>query len=164
MKTRHLDIRVKQLLALSEASPCPRRRFAAMLVDPAHNVVISDGRNGGPRGGSRLCGGEDICDRDRLNIPSGQRLEIGCHHSEANALMNAARRGAATEGAWIIVTGEPCLMCAKLIHHGGVARVVCVKGGYAGAGAGIDYLKTNGVEVAYVEGPRDPRLGGEGGA
>ena len=33
---------------------------------------------------------------------------------------NAAASGVATRGAWIIVTGEPCVLCAKLIHHAGI--------------------------------------------
>lgn len=90
-------------------------------------------------------------------IKSGTHMEIGCHHAEANVLANAMRRGIATEGAWLIVTGEPCAMCAKYLHHGGIAKVFVVKGGYAGGDAGVVYLKKYGVEVEYVEGPQDPR-------
>jgi dCMP deaminase len=116
-----------------------------------------DGYNGGPRGGGRLCGGE-VCLRDEHQVPSGTRLEIGCHHAEMNVVCNAAASGVATAGAWLIVTGEPCLMCSKLIHHAGIERVIIVVGGYAGEN-GVEYLKAHGVEVAVTEGPRDPRLG-----
>lgn len=90
-------------------------------------------------------------------IPSGTRLERGCHHAEGNVICNAASSGVKTEGAWLIVTGEPCLMCAKSIHHAGISKVLCVKGGYKGGDDGPDYLRENGVQVEYVEGPRDPR-------
>jgi dCMP deaminase len=155
MKDKHIGIRVEQCLALAKASNCPRRKFGALLVDPTRNVVLMDGYNGGPRGGGRLCGGE-TCLRDELGLPSGQRIEIGCHHAEMNLICNAAANGVPTRGAWLIVTGEPCMLCAKLIHHAGIARVLVVEGGYFGAN-GVEYLRAHGVEVQTVPGPADPR-------
>jgi dCMP deaminase len=143
---------------LAKASSCPRRTFGALLLDPERNVVLMDGYNGGPRGGGALCGG-DVCERDALGSPSGQRTEIGCHHAEMNVVCNAAAGGVATRGAWLIVTGEPCLMCAKLLHHAGIVRVLVVRGGYAGAN-GVAYLRAHGVEVEAVDGPTDPRSAG----
>lgn len=156
MKEKHIRIRINQCLALAEASNCPRRKFGALLLDPARNVILMDGYNGGPRGGGHLCGGE-TCLRDQLQVPSGTRLEIGCHHAEMNVICNAAASGVPTRNAWLIVTGEPCLMCSKLIHHAGIERVLIVAGGYAGEN-GIEYLNTHGVQVQVVDGPQDPRL------
>ncbi len=155
MKEKHVRIRVEQCLALAKASSCPRRSFGALLLDPERNVILMDGYNGGPRGGGSLCGG-DTCLRDDLQVPSGQRTEIGCHHAEMNVICNAAASGVACRGAWLIVTGEPCLMCAKLIHHAGIVKVLVVRGGYAGEN-GIAYLQTHGVGVEPVDGPADPR-------
>jgi len=155
MKDKHVRIRIEQCLALAKASNCPRRKFGALLLDPERNVVLMDGYNGGPRGGGPLCGGE-TCLRDDLGIRSGTRVEIGCHHAEMNVVCNAAANGVACRGAWLIVNGEPCLMCAKLIHHAGIVRVLVVDGGYHGDN-GVDYLRHNGVEVQFVDGPADPR-------
>ena len=156
MKAKHISVRVEQCLALAGLSPCPRRQFGAVLIDPRTNSVIADGYNGTSRGSlHQLCGG-DRCERD--NIESGTRLERGCHHAESNALANAARRGASTEGAWLIVSGEPCLMCSKILFHAGIKHVYCVQHGYAGGSDGIDFLRANGVEVTYTSGPTDPRL------
>ena len=155
MKDKHIAIRIEQCLTLARASSCPRRTFGALLLDPTRNVVLMDGYNGGPRGGGRLCGGE-ACLRDTMGIPSGTRMEIGCHHAEMNVVCNAAANGVPTRGAWLIVTGEPCMLCAKLLHHAGIARVLVVEGGYVGEN-GCDYLREHGVEVVSVEGPRDPR-------
>jgi dCMP deaminase len=157
MKEKHLRIRIEQCLTLSRASNCPRRKFGALLLDPMRNVILMDGYNGGPRGGGDLCGGE-LCLRDSDDIKSGTRVEIGCHHAEMNVICNAAASGVATHGAWLIVTGEPCMMCAKLIHHAGIERVIVVDGGYAGAN-GVQYLQEHGVEIQTTEGPRDPRAG-----
>jgi dCMP deaminase len=115
-----------------------------------------DGYNGGPRGGGKLCGGEE-CLRETMGIESGTRMEVGCHHAEMNVICNAAANGVRTRGAWMIVTGEPCMMCAKLIHHSGIAKVLVVAGGYAGAN-GCEYLEAHEVGVMRLEGPQDPRL------
>ena len=69
-----------------------------------------DGYNGGPRGGGALCGG-DTCLRDDKAVQSGTRMEIGCHHAEMNVICNAAANGIQTQGAWLLVTGEPCVLC-----------------------------------------------------
>ena len=156
MKEKHIRLRIEQCLLLSQASNCPRRKFGALLLDPERNVVLMDGYNGGPRGGGALCGGE-VCFRDEQKVPSGTRLEIGCHHAEMNVICNCAASGVPTKGAWLVVTGEPCLMCAKLIHHAGLVRVIVVGGGYAGEN-GVSYLESHGVHVQTVEGPKDPRL------
>lgn len=161
MNQKHIRIRIEQCLLLAEASNCTRRKFGALLVDPTRNVVLMDGYNGGPRGGGRLCGGE-TCLRDTLGISSGTRMEVGCHHAEMNVICNAAANGVSTRGAWLLVTGEPCVLCAKLIHHAGISRVLVVRGGYAGEN-GCGYLEAHGVEVMHVDGPRDPRLDGSDG-
>ncbi len=158
MKDKHIRIRIEQCLALAKASNCPRRKFGALLLDPARNVILMDGYNGGPRGGGHLCGGE-VCLRDTLGVQSGTRMEIGCHHAEMNVICNAAASGVATRGAWMIVTGEPCVLCAKLIHHAGSEKVLVVTGGYMGEN-GVEYLRAHGVLVDAVEGPQDPRLAG----
>ncbi len=158
MKPKHIAIRIQQCIALASASGCERRKFGALLVDPMSNVVLMDGYNGGPRGADgALCGG-DVCLRTAGGVKSGTRMEVGCHHAEQNVICNAAKHGVRTDGAWIIVTGEPCLMCAKMLHHAGVSKVVCVRGGYAGGDDGPEYLRLHGVKVEYVDGPGDPRV------
>lgn len=156
MKEKHIRIRIKQCLTLAEASNCPRRKFGAVLIDPTRNVVLMDGYNGGPRKGGALCGGDE-CLRDTMGVESGTRMEIGCHHAEMNVICNAAANGVSTRNAWLLVTGEPCLMCSKLIHHAGIEKVIVVQGGYAGAN-GVRYLQDHDVEVEHVAGPQDPRL------
>ena len=150
MNEKHLRARIEQLRVLSTLSNCIRRKMGSMLIDPTRNAILSDGYNGGPRGGSPLCGG-DHCLRDEYRIRSGTRLEVGCHHAEANAICNAAANGIKTQGAWILITGEPCLMCAKLIHHAGIVKVIVVVGGYT-TSEGIEYLTKNGVDVEAVIG------------
>ena len=74
-----------------------------------------------------------------------------------NLICNSAANGVKTNHAWLIVTGEPCMMCAKLIHHAGISRVVIVDGGFGGQN-GIDYLEDHGIEIQRTTGPQDPRF------
>ena len=90
--------------------------------------------------------------QDTQCVQSGTRMEIGCHHAEMNVICNAAANGVSTRGAWLLVTGEPCTMCSKLIHHAAIERVIVVSGGYAGAN-GCGYLENHGVEVVRVSDP-----------
>ncbi len=84
-------------------------------------------------------------------------MEIGCHHAEMNIVCNAAASGVATNGAWLFITGEPCTLCAKLLHHAGIERVIIINGGYAAAENGVAYLLNHGVEVKALDGPKDER-------
>ena len=155
MKEKHLNIRIQQCLSLAEASNCPRRKFGALLLDPLRNVVLMDGYNGAPRNGGELCGGNH-CLRDQENVKSGTQIEIGCHHAEMNVICNAAASGISTQNAWLFINGEPCIMCAKLIHHAGIKKVLIIEGGYQGIN-GIDYLEQHHVSIERKKGPVDPR-------
>jgi deoxycytidylate deaminase len=76
MQDKHIKIRMKQCLENAKASECVRAQYGAMVIDETRNVILSDGYNGGPRNGSRLCGflGEnslickklDFCKRNGL--------------------------------------------------------------------------------------------------
>jgi len=148
MKLKHLLARVEQCESIASNSPCPRRKVGAMIVNPDSNSIISDGYNGTPRGCSLdLCGGL-ACLRDVRKIKSGTQNDVGCHHAETNAILNAARVGASTLGAWLITNADPCLMCAKAIHHAGISSVYCPRD-YASEG--IEYLLNYGVSVIQIK-------------
>jgi len=147
MKGKHLKQRVEACLSLSALSPCPRRSFGCMLLDPSRNVVISEGYNGTLRGSkAALCGGA-VCSRE--GIESGTNLEVGCVHAEQNAIYNAARRGVSVEGSWAFINGEPCEMCAKAMVQVGVSRVFCINGGYTTKN-GVEVLRQAKVPVHKV--------------
>lgn len=148
MKLKHMKRFMTQCLALAEYSPCPRAKFGAIIVDPIANRNLSEGWNGSPKGEYHLCG-DMICLRDSRKIESGTRTEVGCHHAEANALMNACAEGVSTKGKWIFVNGSPCLSCAKLIHHSDIECVVRIPD--SRTSDGIDYLTRHNVKLAYVD-------------
>lgn len=102
-------------------STCLRRHVGAVVVKD--NVLISQGYNG-PVRGIKHCGERGGCLRQRLGIPSGQRLEI-CYakHAEINAILNAGRTGRSVVGATLFCTNYPCSSCAGDIIQAGIAEV-----------------------------------------
>jgi deoxycytidylate deaminase len=89
-------------------------------------------------------------------VKSGTHMELGCHHAEMNVICNCAAGGVKSAGAWMIVTGEPCMMCAKMIHHAGITKVMLIDGGYSGEN-GLEYLRHNNITIELVDGPKDTR-------
>jgi dCMP deaminase len=146
MKQKHIEIRKQQCSLIASASTCCRRKVGSVIVDSDSNVVVSEGYNGPPRNSDRdLCGGGD-CLRDRFKVKSGTQNDVGCHHAEINAILNATRNGMSTMGKWLFTSCDPCLMCAKAIHHAGIVKV------YAPLQTsihqeGLNYLEQNEVKV-----------------
>ena len=141
---KHIELRINQAKLLASCSPCPRGQVGAVIFEPLSWAVVADGYNAPPRGGSKLCHSDHSCSRIDLKIISGQRVEIGCHHAESNAIVNASRRGASTLDCSLAVTRSPCLNCAKLIHHAGITTVYSPDDGEQ---PGINYLMKHDVKV-----------------
>jgi dCMP deaminase len=120
-----------------------------VIVDPVNNMIIATGYNGYIRGGSSHCGGEGICLREEMGIESGTRFEIGCIHAEENVMINAARQGVSTVGAWLFVNGNPCILCARRMVQAGIKKVFIREVGYPSDG--IDVLRKNDVEVEVID-------------
>lgn len=123
----YLDI-AKSVL---ERSTCLRRKYGAIIVN--NDEIISTGYNGAPRGEQNCidCG---YCERERLNIPKGERYELCVAvHAEQNAIISAARRDMI--GGTMYIVGQnvsdgtlanpsPCMICRRLILNSGITRVV----------------------------------------
>ena len=104
---------LKLAMLASERATCPRMHCGTVLVK--NKNVIATGYNG--------------------SIPGDEHCEdVGCllvenHcvrtvHAEMNAILQAARRGHAIDGATAYVTNMPCTTCAKALIACGVKRVV----------------------------------------
>jgi dCMP deaminase len=125
--TNYLDI----ALVVSDRATCLRRRFGAVLVKD--NTIVSTGYNGAPRG-CEDCLTRGWCERERLDVPAGERYEL-CRsvHAEMNALLHAGRERAVGSVLYIagrdvqtgeIIAAQPCTMCARVIMNAGVKEVV----------------------------------------
>lgn len=116
---------------VASRSTCLRRRYGAVIVK--NDVIISTGYNGAPRG-EENCSDCGYCERERLNIPKGERYEL-CKsvHAEQNAIISASRDQMLDSTLFIVgietSTGDyanpyPCTICRRLIINAGIARVV----------------------------------------
>lgn len=116
----------------SRRSTCLRRCYGAVIVK--NGEIIATGYNGAPRGRCNCCD-RGYCEREKLQIPPGQRYEL-CRsvHAEMNAIISAARRDML--GATLYLNGvdgktgeqlkfsEPCDMCKRVIINAGIEEVI----------------------------------------
>ena len=127
-------------------STCIRRQVGAVIVKD--NRIITTGYNGAPSGLTH-CIDNGGCERERLNVPSGQRHEL-CRalHAEQNAIIQAAKIGVSTEGATIYITTQPCVIWAKMIINAGIKKVV-YKASYPDEMA-MNMLEESGIEIVSI--------------
>lgn len=117
---------------VSERATCLRRHFGAIIVKD--DVIVSTGYNGAPRG-RKNCSDINMCIRDKLGIPRGERYEM-CRsvHAEANAIIAAARERMLGSTLYMVCvdpkTGEvqggtnSCMMCKRQIINAGISTVI----------------------------------------
>ena len=97
----------------SERATCPRMHCGCVFVKDKN--VIATGYNGS-------IPGDDHCDEAGCLIVDNHCVRTV--HAEMNALVQAAKRGHAVEGATAYVTNMPCTTCAKTLVTAGIKRVV----------------------------------------
>lgn len=120
--------------AITNRSTCLRRHYGAVIVK--NDEIISTGYNGAARGVAN-CSDTGVCERERLNIPKGERYEL-CKavHAEQNAIISASRKDMLDSTLYI--TGievkkdaenkyadpKPCLICSRMIKNAGIKEVI----------------------------------------
>lgn len=117
---------------VAKRGTCLRRNFGAVIVK--NDEIVSTGYTGAPRGEDNCC---DIgeCERQRLNVPAGERYEL-CRsvHAEMNACIHAARKDCIDATLYLVgvemETGKrlesptPCDMCRRVIRNAGIKEVI----------------------------------------
>lgn len=91
----------------------PRLQVGAVIVDSKSKVVIATGYNGFPRG---------VRSENVRHGPAEKH--DWTVHAEENAIFNAARVGARTDGATLFTSDAPCGRCARAIVQAGIEKVV----------------------------------------
>ena len=104
---------LKLAMLASERATCPRMHCGCVLVK--NKEVISTGYNGS-------IPGDEHCDDIGCLIVDNHCVRTV--HAEMNALIQAAKRGHAVDGASAYVTNMPCTTCAKALITAGIKRVV----------------------------------------
>jgi dCMP deaminase len=95
----------------SQKSKDPSTKIGALIV--RGDNIVSIGYNGFPRGIS------DSIDR----LTNREEKYFYIVHAEANAILNAARNGIATNDSELYTSGMPCNECAKSIIQAGIKTV-----------------------------------------
>lgn len=125
------------LLALR--STCTRLMVGATIVRDKR--IIAGGYNGSVSGGVH-------CIDEGCYIEDGHCVRT--IHAEANALLQCAKFGVATEGADIYVTHFPCLQCAKQLIQSGI-KTIYYAADYKNSKFAEELFKTVGVKTEKVE-------------
>jgi len=123
---------------------CDRGRSGSIIVKDKR--IVSTGYVGAPVGLSHC----DEVGHEMHTVVHEDNHEsrhcIRTTHCEQNAIVQAARFGAAVDGATIYCNMTPCYACAKMIINAGIKRVVCRQDYHAGqrskeifAQAGVQY-------------------------
>lgn len=109
---------------VSLRSTCIRRQYGAIIVSKGDHI-LSTGYNGAAREEPHCL--NFGCERERLNVPKGERYELCVSvHAEANAIIQAARGGVSIDGAKLYINGTPCKMCWRLIKNAGISEVIYI--------------------------------------
>ena len=98
---------------VADWSKDPGTKVGAVLVNDRR--IIATGYNGFPQGINDSF--ERYADRD---------VKIAYTvHAEVNAILNAAKNGAQTNGVTLYVTFPPCVSCSSAVIQAGISQVVC---------------------------------------
>ena len=92
---------------------CDREYVGAVIV--RDECILSTGYNGSIRG-------LPYCSEEGHMMEAGHCVRTV--HAEAEAIIQAARKGVCLDGATIFVTANPCWNCFKLIANAGITRIV----------------------------------------
>lgn len=115
-----------------ERGTCLRRLFGAIIVK--NDEVISTGYVGAPRG-RKNCSDLNYCQREKLEIPRGERYEM-CRsvHAEQNAIISASRKdmidstlylvGKEVNSGEYVKNAMPCMFCKRMIINAGIKQVI----------------------------------------
>jgi len=109
------ELFMRMVYEISNYSKDPKTRIGSVLV--RDEDVVSIGYNNFPR---------KVLDLDeRYNNRELKHLFVA--HSEFNAIINAARKGAATLGCKLFTNGQPCSECMKAVINAGIDAIVIHK-------------------------------------
>ncbi|OQX29111.1 MAG: cell division protein DedD [Spirochaeta sp. LUC14_002_19_P3] len=132
---------------IAQRATCDRGRSGCVIVKDLQ--ILASGYVGSPPGLPH-------CDEAghlfaSVIHPDGEKREhcVRTVHAEQNAICQAAKRGAAINGATLYCKMTPCRTCAMLIISCGIVRVLCEKKYHAGAESEELFARA-GVKLEFV--------------
>lgn len=93
-------------------STCDRKNVGTVIV--RDRTILSTGYNGSIRGLPH-------CDEVGHLMEAGHCVRT--IHSEANAIIQAAKNGVSIDGSTVYVTATPCWHCFKMLLNAGITKI-----------------------------------------
>lgn len=121
----------------AKLSKAKRLKVGSVLVKDGR--IISCGYNGCVAGGSNDC---------EYEMDGKLTTKSEVIHSEANAILWAAKTGTATKNCHLYTTISPCFECCKMIIQAGIIRVVFIDT-YRNI-EGLKFLQDNNIIVERI--------------
>ncbi|HAZ19077.1 MAG TPA: cytidine deaminase [Clostridiales bacterium] len=118
--------------AVAQRGTCLRRNYGAIIVN--NDNIVSTGYVGAPRGRKNCCDLQ-YCQREKMNVPRGERYEL-CRsvHAEANAIIAAKRDemmggtlflvGIFADSQELVSDSCCCQMCKRMVINAGLEQVI----------------------------------------
>jgi dCMP deaminase len=97
---------------VASRATCERKQVGTVIV--RDKIILSTGYNGS-------LSGLPHCDEVGHEIENDHCVRT--IHSEANAIVQAARNGISINGAEIFITASPCYTCFKMIANAGIKTI-----------------------------------------
>jgi dCMP deaminase len=120
-------------ISLTRRATCKRAQFSCVITSKDMTQIYGFGYNGTAKGFPH-----DDCKAD---IPGG----CGCAHAEQNALIKVRVNDPEKV---VFVTGQPCIICAKLIINSGASKIY-YRSSYR-SDEGLELFKRAGIEIERV--------------
>ena len=97
---------------VASRSTCDRKHVGAVIV--RDKTILSTGYNGSIRGMQHCDEAGHMMENDHC---------IATIHSEANAVLQAAKNGVMIDGAEVYITASPCWICFKMLANTGIKKI-----------------------------------------
>ena len=93
-------------------STCDRKHIGAVIV--RDKTILSTGYNGSIRGMPHCDEAGHMMENDHC---------VATIHSEANAVLQAAKNGVMIDRAEVFITASPCWPCFKMLVNAGIKKI-----------------------------------------
>lgn len=126
--------------AWSRRGTCLRKKVGAVIADTT-GAILSSGYNGS-------LPGRPHCDEPGVGCLMEDGHCVRTVHAEANAILNAAKRGISLAGATLYTTASPCWPCYRMIVQAGITTIYM--GEAYGEVSHLDEMNGNGVRSIFM--------------
>jgi len=123
---------------VASRSTCDRKHVGALIVKD--KTILSTGYNGSIRGMPHCDEVGHMMENDHC---------VATIHSEANAVLQAAKNGVMINNSEIYITASPCWPCFKMLANAGIKKILY--GEFYRDERIFDVAKKIGIELTHIK-------------